>query len=112
VVAVAVAVEVSPSGPTKRIRPLKRRDVERGEVPNHSSSSVREDVMEWPVSSANLRFSGVFHVPGCSGGDDSYLIGGVGTRGSGSTMKVSTGVGGRNAFAGQSLVYRLGTSQR
>ena len=104
-------MEVSPSGPTKRIRPLKRQDVEWEE--NHSSSSVREDVMEWPVSSANLRFSGVFHVPGCSGGDDSYLIGGVGTRGSGSKMGILTGtVGGGNALAGESLVYRLGTCQR
>ena len=68
-------------------------------------------MIEWSVSSANLRFSGVFHVPGCSGGDDSCLIGGVGTRGSGSTMRVLTGGGGGNVLAGVSLVYRLGTCQ-
>lgn len=65
--------------------------------------------MEWSVSSANLRFSGVFHVPGCSGGDDSCLIGGVGTRCNGLTTGILAGVGGGNAFAGESFVYRSGT---
>ena len=65
--------------------------------------------MEWSVSSANLRFSGVFHVPGCNGGEDSCLIGGVGTRGSrsiGMDFGGSVGGGGGNSFAWESaFVY-------
>lgn len=48
--------------PMKRILPLNLRrseDPPFGSLPNHSSSSVREDVIEWSVNSANLRLRGV-----------------------------------------------------
>ena len=80
-----------------------------GDEPNHSSSSVREEVIEWSVSSANLRFRGVFHVPGCNGGEDSSLIGGVGIRGRRLMGWILTGAGGGNAFARESFVYILAT---
>jgi hypothetical protein len=113
-VGVLVVVVVVPSGPMKRMRPLKRRG-SRGEVPNHSCSSVREEVIEWSVSSANLRFSGVFQVPGWRGGEEDVsclrVIGGVGTRGSGSvrTSWLVDGEGGGNSRTAESFAYKLET---
>src|SRR3981189_959595 len=84
------------SRPMNRIRPLKRLltswDPDLGSLPNHSSSSVREEVIEWSVSSANFRFIGVFHTPFCEDGTSGR--GGVGTRGRGVAIIGFVGTGG------------------
>ena len=65
--------------------------------------------MLWSASSENLRFTWVVPVPGCNAGeDDSGLSGGVGTRGRGSIGVNPGGLGGANALAGKSFIYRLG----
>jgi hypothetical protein len=81
--------------PMKRILPLNLRESfcpPRGSLPNHSSSSVREDVIEWSVNSPNLRFRGVFQKPLERDGD-CVGIGGVGTRGRGIAMMGSGAIG-------------------
>ena len=99
-------VGVESSGPMNRIRPLNLRlsadPPPLGSLPNHSSSSVREDVIEWSVNSANLRLRGVFQSLSCEGGEE---IGGVGTRGRGATIGSVVGSGGGNNRAGVSLIY-------
>lgn len=80
----------------KRIRPLNRRltswDPDFGSLPNHSSSSVSEEVIEWSVSSANFRFSGVFQIPLWE--EVSSERGGVGTLGRGVAIIGFIGAGG------------------
>ena len=99
-------VGVESSGPINRIRPLNLRVSDDpppfGSLPNHSSSSVREDVIEWSVNSANLRLRGVFQSPSWEGDE---VIGGVGTRGRGATTGSAVGSGGGYNRAGVSLIY-------
>jgi hypothetical protein len=67
----------------KRNRPLNLRrspELPFGSAPNHSSSSVKADVIEWSVNSSNFRFRGVFHMTFEEGDGVSMETGEAGTR--------------------------------
>lgn len=78
------------------MRPLNLRgspDRLRGSLPNHSSSSARDEEIAWSVNSENFRLNGVFHTL-CSGDCDREGSVGVGRGGNGGTFWASHAVRG------------------